>query len=327
MGFVHPPSNGGTTDGHGVMLATAVAALPTGPGWAFEFKWDGVRALLDISEHGTRIYGRNGNDITEGYPELMALGADVGDGLFDGEIVALTNGRPSFEALQRRMHVRGAAVADLVREVPVTFIAFDLLRRYGVDLRARSYVERRATLDRWIAAHPEWTLSPYFDDGAATEAAARQHELEGVVAKRLASTYRPGVRSPDWQKLRFVRTGDFVVVGWESSAEHPGLLSSLVLAEFRGGALVHVGKVGSGLDLRTTTSLQKELKARPTSVLAGPVPASIGGRRVRWVEPDAVVEVRFTERTEDGKLRHPVFLRVRTDKTVSDAESSGDGGE
>jgi bifunctional non-homologous end joining protein LigD len=301
------------------MLATAVTELPTGPGWAFEFKWDGVRALVDVSEHGTRVYGRNGNDITEGYPELMALGADVGDGLFDGEIVALANGRPSFEALQRRMHVRGAAVADLVREVPVTFIAFDLLRRYGVDLRPRSYVERRATLDRWVAAHEEWTLSPYFDDGAATEAAAREHRLEGVVAKRLASTYRAGVRSPDWQKLRFVHSGDFVIVGWEASAEHPGVLSSLVLAENREGALVHVGKVGSGLDLRTASSLQEQSVTRNNPPVAGPVPVSIGGRSVTWVEPDVVVEVQFTERTNDGKLRHPVFLRVRTDKTASEA--------
>jgi bifunctional non-homologous end joining protein LigD len=301
------------------MLATAVSELPSGPGWAFEFKWDGVRALLDISENGTRIYGRNGNDITEGYPELLGLSADVGDGLFDGEIVAMSNGRPSFEALQRRMHVRGAAVAGLVREVPVTFIAFDLLRRYGVDLRARSYVERRATLDRWVAAHPEWTLSPYFDDGAATEAAARQHRLEGVVAKRLASTYRAGLRSPDWQKLRFVRSGDFVVVGWEYSPDHPGVLSSLVLAEFSNGALVHVGKVGSGLDQRTASSLQKQLVTRADSVVPGPVPASVGGRSVTWVEPAVVVEVQFTERTEDRKLRHPVFLRVRADKHVSEA--------
>jgi bifunctional non-homologous end joining protein LigD len=301
------------------MLATAITQLPSGPGWAFEFKWDGVRALLDVTEHGTRLYGRNGNDITDGYPELVALGTDVGDGLFDGEIVALSNGRPSFEALQRRMHVRGAAVAELAREVPVTFIAFDLLRRYGVDLRARSYVERRATLDRWVAAHPEWSLSPYFDDGAATEDAARTHHLEGVVAKRLASTYRSGVRSPDWQKLRFVRTGDFVIVGWEASAEHPGVLSSLVLAEWRDDALVHVGKVGSGLSQRAAALLQRKLVPRSSSALEQPPPPSVGGRGVQWVEPRVVVEVRFTERTEDGKLRHPVFLHMRLDKPASEA--------
>jgi bifunctional non-homologous end joining protein LigD len=301
------------------MLATAVDALPSGSGWAYEFKWDGVRALLDVSEHGVRIVSRNGNDVAGAYPELVTLAADAGDALLDGEIVAFADGRPSFELLQTRMHVRVAAQARrLAATTPVTFVAFDLLRRYGVDLTGRPYVERRATLDRWLDEVPGWTQSPYFDDGEATLAAAREHGLEGVVAKRLASLYRPGVRSPDWSKLRFVRSGDFVVVGWEAAAERPDELSSLVLACLRDGSLTYAGKVGSGLDRRTAASLRRELVARAGCVLDVQPPAS-PGRVARWCEPSVVVEVQFALWTQEGRLRHPVFRAVRTDKMPEEA--------
>lgn len=298
MGFVHLPMS--------PMLAVPVTVLPTGAGWAYEFKWDGYRALLDVSDSGVTLRSRAGNDLAARFPEVVALGQDVGDGLFDGEIVVLVNGRPSFEALQQH-------------SAPATFIAFDLLRRYGVDLTARPYVERRATLDRWVATHPAWTLSPFFDDGAATEAAARQHRMEGVVAKRLASTYRAGVRSPDWQKLKFVYSGDYVVIGWEASAEQPGVLSSLLLARTTADGLVFAGKAGSGLDAKVASSLQRRLEARATPPLSPTPPASPGRRGVQWVEPNLVVEVRFTETTDAGVLRHPVFLRVRDDKDPSEA--------
>ncbi|HEY3737384.1 MAG TPA: non-homologous end-joining DNA ligase [Jatrophihabitans sp.] len=304
-----PDSNGGLASAGQPMLATAVTTLPTGPGWAFEFKWDGYRVLLDVSERGVTLHSRTGNDLTARFPEVTALGADVGDGLFDGELVVLVNGRPSFEALQQH------SISE--QSAPATFIAFDLLRRYGVDLTARPYVERRATLDRWVLAHPEWTLSPFFDDGPATEAAAREHGIEGVVAKRLASTYRSGVRSPDWQKLKFVHTGDYVVIGWEAAAERPGVLSSLLLGRATDDGFVFAGKAGSGLDARTSSALQTRLHARPTPAVD--VPATARGRSVQWVEPLVVVEVQFTERTESGVLRHPVFLRVRDDKSAAEA--------
>ncbi len=302
------------------MLATTATALPTGPAWAFEFKWDGVRALLDASEHGVVIRSRNGNDVTRAYPELVALAADAGDALVDGEIVALRDGRPSFELLQSRMHVRGAAQARrLASAAPVTFIAFDLLRRYGVDLTARPWSERRATLERWVADRPEWILSPAFDDGPATQAAAREHGLEGVVAKRISAPYRAGVRSPDWQKLRFVRVGDYVVVGWEAATERPDALSSLVLASCANEALTYVGKVGSGLDARTSRALQALLTPCDACALRE-IPPPTAGRVVRWVRPEVVVEVEFAARTDDGRLRHPVFRRVRPDKSPDEAE-------
>jgi bifunctional non-homologous end joining protein LigD len=301
------------------MLATATEVLPRGDGWAYEFKWDGVRALVDVSTRGVHLFSRRGNEITVAYPELVATMADAEDALVDGEIVAFVDGRPSFEALQSRMHVRGAAEARrLARTVPVTLVAFDLVRRFGVDLTDRPYAERRATLERWLADEPGWTLSPAFDDGEATIAAARQHGLEGVVAKRAISRYRPGIRSGDWLKMRFTRTGDFVVVGWEAPREAPDTLSSLVLAVATPDGLRFAGKAGSGLTGRSAAALQRRLRDCPACALPD-VPAASPGRVTRWVEPEVVVEVEFAVWTTEGRLRHPVFRRVRDDKAVDEA--------
>jgi bifunctional non-homologous end joining protein LigD len=301
------------------MLATATAALPSGDGWAYEFKWDGVRALLDVSERGVRLTSRAGNDIAKGYPELIAQAAEVGDALIDGEIVAFVNGRPSFGRLQTRMHLRGARdVARAAVDAPVTFVAFDLLRRFGVDLTERPYTERRATLDRFSDENAGWTLSPSFDDGPATESVAREHGLEGVVAKRADSTYRPGRRSPDWLKLRFVRAGDFVVIGWEAAAEHPATLSSLVLGVLDDDGLRFAGKVGSGLSGREASKLKARLTARRTPPIEG-TPPPMPGRKPHWVEPDTVVEVEFASWTDDRRLRQPVFHGVRDDKRPDEA--------
>jgi bifunctional non-homologous end joining protein LigD len=306
------------------MLATASDTLPRGTGWAYEFKWDGVRALVDVSDGAVRLFSRRGNEITIAYPELVAMFTGTEDALLDGEIVAFVEGRPSFEALQARMHVRARAEARrLAEQIPVTFVAFDVLRRYGVDLTARPYSERRATLERWAAdGGGACTLSPSFDDGEATEAVARESGLEGVVAKRADSRYRAGVRSRDWLKVRFVRTGDFVVIGWEAPATEPENLSSLVLAMTTPSGLVFAGKAGSGLTGRTAAALYRRLQRRDDCPVDPPPPGS-PGRVTRWVEPEVVVEVEYTIWTSEGRLRHPVFRRLRDDKTADEAVGDG----
>jgi bifunctional non-homologous end joining protein LigD len=299
------------------MLATAVQILPQGADWTYEFKWDGVRARCEITDTTVRLYSRRGNEITTAYPELSDLAR--GDAVLDGEIVAFVDGRPSFEALQERMHVRNKAEARrLAEKTPVTFMAFDLLRADGAELGELPLRERRARLEAWAAVHGI-TISPTFDDGAATEQVARASGLEGVVAKRLASRYRAGLRTNDWVKLRFLSTGDFAVVGWEESREHPGHLSSLVLATMTPDGPRFAGKAGSGLTGRLAASLQKRLTARRDCPLPEVPAASPGGRMVHWVEPELVVEVKYTLITSEGRLRQPVFLRVRDDKTVEEA--------
>ncbi len=305
------------------MLATAVTTLPSGEEWAYEFKWDGVRVLLDATERGARLISRAGNDVSAGYPELVAQAAGIGDALLDGEIVAFVDGRPSFERLQTRMHLRGRAeVARVAVECPVTYVVFDVLRRFGVDLTGRPYRERRATLERFTEEHPVWTLSPSFDDGPATESVARAHGLEGVVAKRVTSVYRPGTRSGDWRKLRFVRAGDFVVIGWEAAAEHPNSLSSLVLGMVGDAGLHYAGRVGSGIAGRVATKIKGLLTERDDPAVAG-VPAPMRGRRLRWAEPEVVIEVEFAAWTPDGRLRQPVFRGIRADKRVDEARGDG----
>jgi bifunctional non-homologous end joining protein LigD len=305
------------------MLATAVSTLPLGEDWAYEFKWDGVRTLLDVTDRGARLISRAGNDVSGGYPELIAQAADIGDALLDGEIVAFVDGRPSFERLQTRMHLRGKAeVARVAADCPVTFVVFDVLRRFGVDVTARPYTERRATLERFVADHPGWTLSPSFDDGAATEAVAREHGLEGVVAKRLSSVYRPGVRSDDWRKLRFTHGGDFVVIGWEAAPEHPNTLSSLVLGMVGEDGLRYAGRVGSGISGRLATKLKTMLTERSDPPVAG-VPPPMRHRPLHWTEPQLVVDVQFSSWTNDGRLRQPVFRGIRSDKRVDEARGDG----
>jgi bifunctional non-homologous end joining protein LigD len=299
------------------MLATAAPILPRGEGWIYEFKWDGVRALCEVSDRAVHLFSRVGNEVTTAYPELADLAR--GDAVLDGEIVAFVAGQPSFEALQERMHVRVKAEARrLAEKTPVTFMAFDLLHLDGTDLTARPLRERRALLETWAAGHGI-TVSPSFDDGPATEKVARASGLEGVMAKRADSRYRPGVRTRDWVKLRFLTSGDFVVVGWEEGREHPGALSSLVLATMTEDGPVFAGKVGSGLTSRTAAALQKRLHGRRACPLDEIPPASPGGRLAHWVEPEVVVEVKYTLVTTDGRLRQPVFLRVRDDKTVAEA--------
>jgi bifunctional non-homologous end joining protein LigD len=306
------------------MLATAGSVLPSGPGWAYEFKWDGVRALVSVTAGAVQITSRLGNDVTVAYPELAGLSAGIEDALIDGEIVAFDEGRPSFGRLQLRMHVRVARqAAQLAADVPVSFIAFDLLRLYGVDLTDRPFAERRATLERLATDYPQWTVSPSFDDGRATEQAAQAHGLEGVVAKRVTSRYRPGTRTAEWVKVKFRQGGEFVVVGWESDAlDASATLSSLLLGYYDGDVLRFAGKVGSGLSGRHVTELSRLLRARPGTALAD-VPPPSPGRAVTWVEPEVVVEVTYSHWADDGRLRHPVFVGVRDDKSAREVARDG----
>ena len=290
------------------MLATSAPKLPTGEPWSYEFKWDGVRVLATVSTKGVRLHSRAENEVTTAYPELVAALSGSGDVLIDGEVVAFVDGRPSFEALQTRMHVRAAAEARALAGVtPATYVVFDLLRQDGVDLSREPYFDPagpRSRPGRLQHDAPSLTLSPIFSDGAATEAAARQHDLEGVVAKRLTSRYVAGSRSPDWRKLRFVRTGDFVVIGTEMPAVGSQEVSSVLLACYREDELRFAGKVGSGISAAVARALGKVLVAHTDCPIAE-LPAASPGRVVSWVEPTVVIEVEFTAWTERGPTPAP----------------------
>ncbi|MFJ8579215.1 non-homologous end-joining DNA ligase [Micromonospora sp. NPDC093277] len=304
------------------MLAMS-GQLPAGAGWAYEFKWDGVRALADVSHGDKHLYARSGAEITTAYPELIPLAEQVDDALLDGEVVLFNElGQPSFTALAERMHVRNPAkAARLAATAPVTYMIFDLLRLGGADLTGRPYRERRAALESLGLGAARWAVPPAFADGPATFEVAGEHGLEGVMAKRIDSAYRPGVRSPDWVKVKLEVTGDFVIGGWRPGARRIGGL--LVGAPRPDGRLTFRGRVGGGIGAALERELLRELEPlrTVTSPFAGDVPRE-DARGAIWVTPRIVVEVKYGQRTPDGRLRFPRILRLRPDKPPEEVDDA-----
>ncbi|WDZ86437.1 non-homologous end-joining DNA ligase [Micromonospora cathayae] len=307
------------------MLATT-GPLPAGPDWTYEFKWDGVRALADISRGQQRLYARSGVEITAAYPELATLHDQVGDDvLLDGEVVLYgASGQPSFTALAERMHVRDRnRAARLAAVAPVTYMIFDVLRLRGQDLTGRPYAQRRAALEALNLGAARWAVPPSFPDGPATYEAAGEHGLEGVLAKRTGSPYRPGVRSPDWVKVKLEVTGDFLVGGWRPGVRKLGGL--LVGVPRPDGRLAFRGRVGGGIGAALERALLAELeplRATGSPFAPGQVPRD-DARGAVWVTPRVVVEVKYSQRTPDGRLRFPRVLRLRPDKPPEEVEDAG----
>ncbi len=311
------------------MLATPGSVL-LGAAWAFEFKYDGQRQLSTVDGRGVRLSSRNGTTITRTYPDLVAgirrvLGSR--DAILDGEVVALDeSGRPSFGLLQRRMHTQRAGAA-LVREVPARFFVFDVLSADGADVTGLPYTERRALLDELVTdgdpvvqVPPSWTAADGVDGRVMLELAA-EHGLEGVVAKRLSSRYRPGERSPDWIKRPLRVSATVVVAGWIGT---PGQLESLLVASVHpAGGLRYIGHVGSGFSRAGREDLLRRLAAieRPAHPLAAPPPRWAAGDHVRWVHPVLLGEVHFREFTT--RLRHASWRGLRPDASLDDADWPG----
>ncbi len=298
------------------MLATPTSSgvPPRGAGWAFEVKWDGVRALADVRGGAVRLWSRAEREITAAYPELAGL-AELHDVLLDGEVVALDGGVPSFAAIAERMHVRDPRRAsELARVRPVTYLVFDVLRVGGTDVTSRPYAERRAALDALdLPAHV--STSPVYDDGEQLWAVTREHGLEGVVAKRRASPYRPGVRSPDWVKAAHRRTRAALVGGWRPQTGGSGRLGAVLLGAPDGeGGLRYLGRAGSGLTGASARDLQDALAAgaRTASPFTDAVPA-VDARGTTWCTPTVVVQVRYLTRSPQGRLRQPVVGGMRED--------------
>ncbi len=296
------------------MLASP-GALPETPGWAYEVKWDGVRVLAAVEAGAVRLASRAGNDVTGGYPELAALSAaTAAPVLLDGEVVALSQGRPDFGLLQSRMHVRGPS-AELRRRVPVTLCLFDVLHLGDQSLLSLPYDERRARLEALALDGSAWQTPPAFlADGAAVSAATKAQGMEGVVAKRRDSTYRPGRRSEAWIKVKHLRRQSAVVVGWQpGEGGRSGSLGSLLLALPGPDGLAFAGHVGTGFSAAVLRLLADRLRPlrRDTPPLDD-VPRE-HARTAVWVEPALVAEVEFTAWTADGRLRHPSFQGLRDD--------------
>lgn len=288
-------------------------------GWAYEFKWDGVRAMVYVEGGRVRIVSRNDREVTVAYPELRALGEALGSrpAVLDGEIVALDDqGRPSFGVLQQRIHISEAARARrLAERVPATFMAFDVVHLDGHPTVDLPYDERRRLLASLDLDGPSWHTPPGFTDAAGADvmAAATDRGLEGVVAKRRDSVYRPGRRSESWVKVKRFCTQDVVVGGWTPGrGRRAGALGALLLGLPGDDGLVYVGKVGTGFTDHALEDLEARLAKleRANSPFAGTLPRAQVAE-ARWVRPALVGEVRFTEWTGDGRLRHPAWRGLR----------------
>jgi bifunctional non-homologous end joining protein LigD len=306
------------------MLATP-GSLPREPQeWGFEVKWDGIRALTYWRPGRMRIESRNLNDVTSRYPELRALGEELGmrEAVLDGEIVAFDeHGRLSFERLQKRMHLGSeSAIRRLAHTAPVSYMIFDVLFLDGELLTSRSYEQRRVLLAELRLEGATWHTPAYHvSEGRELLAATAELGLEGVIAKRMSSPYRAGARSPDWLKLKNLASQELVVGGWlPGKRGRAGRLGALLVGYYGDpadpGSLRYAGRVGTGFDDAELARLSNELakRSRRTSPFAksGPKPP----REARFVEPELVAEVQFSEWTRDGVMRAPSYKGLRTDK-------------
>lgn len=300
------------------MKATS-GPLPRGDGWVYEVKWDGMRLVVTVEGGQVRLTSANGKDATASYPELAGLGAALGVGaaVLDGEVVALDDdGRPDFGRLQQRMHVvNPRQAAERAAAVPVVLCLFDLLSLDGNDVTGLPLADRRRLLEQLVEPGPHWQVPATHADGEALLAAADERGLEGVIAKRVDSTYRPGSRTREWVKVKVRRRQEFVVGGWGSGeGKRAGRIGGLLVGfhDEPGGPLRYAGRVGSGLTDREIDVLSGEL--RPVDDCPfDPVPPPDHRRDVTWVQPTVVVEVEYAEWTSEGRLRHPSYCGRRID--------------
>ena len=297
---------------------------PSGKEWLYEIKWDGVRALCFIDSNRDsesaheilRIASRNGNDITLQYPELSVLPhhLQARQAIVDGEIAALDKqGRPSFEQLQTRMHLTdAAAVARLSRNAPVTLFIFDLLYLDGYDLRGAALADRKKLLAEILTPEAPILYSAHFQgDGNDVLEAARAHGLEGVVGKRASSKYESR-RSGDWVKWKVTDASDFLICGYTSGDRH-GARRADFGRTARKESWSGRGNVGTGFDRKMVELLFATMKPLETSKCPFATRPNMPGEKITWVKPELDCEVRFSNRTREGRLRAPVFLRLRDD--------------
>jgi bifunctional non-homologous end joining protein LigD len=299
------------------MKAVSATRLPDDEqAWAYEVKWDGYRLLAFVRDGTVRLQSSNLIDVTAKYPELGGLAASVhaDRAVLDGEIVAIgEDGRPSFGLLQRH-------------EVPVRYVVFDVLQVDGQDTTGLPYEQRRELLSKLLEPGPFWRMAEAdIGDGQALYDATAALGLEGIIAKRLGSTYQPGRRSAAWRKIKHRRRQEVVIGGWSTGeGNRTGTFGALLVGVYDGDELHFCGSVGTGFDQRTLEELRVVLKGR--EIDACPfveTPAEIAARSVwrtsvkaaHWVRPELVCEVEFSEWTDDAILRHASFMGLRYDKS------------
>jgi bifunctional non-homologous end joining protein LigD len=305
------------------MMASIGTEIPSGDKWTFEPKYDGVRVLAFASGSGVRLVTRNGKDKSHQFPEVTAgvralAARRKRPFVLDGEIVAFEGDAPArFQALQGRMHLQGDTdIAGEARATPSALVAFDLLVDGDTVLLDEPWTVRRKRLERFVGTNPPngvrlGDTGP--GDGDRMLARARRDDWEGIIAKRVDSTYQPGARSRDWLKLKVEFRQEFVVGGYTEPRNTREHLGAILLGYFDGENLVYVGHTGGGFNRESLAAMAKRLKRleRKSSPFSTPIRTN---EKAHWVRPEVVVEVKFNEWTADNRLRQPIFLGVRDDK-------------
>jgi bifunctional non-homologous end joining protein LigD len=298
-----------------VQLASPASDVPAGPGWVHEIKYDGYRVLAHLDGSAARLVTRSGKDWSERFPTVVDALSGLGlrNTVLDGEVaVELEDGTTSFQYLQ---NAGGSPSAGRLR-----FYVFDLLYLDGGDLRARPLLERKSRLEGLVPpGHPVLRYSDHVrGSGPAFFAQACRLGLEGIISKVADGAYRGG-RSRSWLKLKCVREQEFVVGGYTEPAGSRGGLGALHVGTYDdAGRLEYRGKVGTGFTASVLRDLRRRLDglARADSPFAGG-PTGASARGSRWVDPEVVVQVRYTELTRDGRLRHPAYRGLRVDKSAA----------
>lgn len=306
------------------MKALSVADVPDGR-WQLEIKFDGYRAIAVLNEGRVELWSRNHKPMTGDYPEVVAALRRVpcSNAVIDGEIVALDeSGRSRFQLLQNR----GAGGA------PIVYYAFDLLHRDGRSLLDTPIEERQMALEVLLGrGQGPVRFSPVFNTSPADLlAAARRQGLEGIIAKTRGSRYEPDRRSGTWLKCKLQGEQEFVIGGFTAPRHTREHFGAILVGFHEGGRLLYAGKVGTGFDRRQLAALHREFQRHRTDACPfANLPAARRSRygtgmtapamrQVTWLKPELVAQVRFTEWTHDGSLRHPVFLGLRSDKAATE---------
>jgi bifunctional non-homologous end joining protein LigD len=303
--------------------------------WAFEVKWDGVRAIAYKEEErrAVRIQSRNGNNITQKYPEitnaLENLPANIHSAVFDGEIVVLDNkGFPDFQGHQHRMHVNDKEeIERLSKEIPATYYIFDILYYDGEDVKKKSYLERRQILSKIIIPDDFLKISEFVEEkGSEMLRHTIKFNLEGIIAKRKLSRYYEGRRSREWLKIKNIRTQDCVIIGYtQGEGNRQNAFGSLLLAVYNPSdkSYKFVGHAGNGFDYKTIKEIISDLQEIRTSTM--PVKfLPYKNRATTWVKPVLVAEIKFAQWTEEGIMRAPIFLRFRSGKRPEECTLEAD---
>ncbi len=299
------------------MLAESAEQLPKQGDYVYEVKWDGIRALIALEDGHVRIRSRNQNDITGQFPELLAADKAFRAtcGLFDAEIVCLNKqGRPEFKKVINRLMASGeTTIQKLSRSSPVYCYVFDCLYLDGRSLINEPLIKRMEWLKDAVRKDSSYRVSEWVEDGESLLEAAREHDLEGIMAKQRNSRYHPGKRSDAWVKIKIRNSADCVIIGYNrGKGNRSTTFGGLHIAEKEGGGLIYRGKVGTGFDdamIKEVWSLIKELKK-----IKKPVEEKVlDEKESTWVEPLIMIEVRYASLTPDKNYREPVFVRLRPD--------------